>query len=93
MEKFVKSGGRVNFWLGRITKNILLTSTIIFFILFQYFTFFNNKIDVCQALRRYVLLFGRVVIIPWNQENALGSMQFSVVNSKSRVDCIDTILF
>ena len=46
-------------------KNILLlTFTINFFILFQLFTFVDNKIYIFQALRRYVLLFGWVVITP-----------------------------
>lgn len=60
-----------------ITKNnLLLTFTINLFILFQHLTFFNNKIDLIQALRRCVLVFDRVVIAPWHQENALEACSF-----------------
>ena len=65
-----------------IIKNILLlTFTINFFILFQHFTFFNNKIDIFLGLRRCVLLFNRIVITPWNQE-CTGTMQYLNTCSK-----------
>ena len=51
-------------------NNLLLTFTINLFILFQHFTFFNNKINIIQALRRCVLVIERVAIAPWHQENA-----------------------
>ena len=63
--KNCQTRGSCQFLISYDYKKILLPIfTINIFIVFQHFTFFNNKIDVIQALRRCVLLFDRVVITP-----------------------------